>query len=438
MATPRPFRPRGWLLLGCGLAAFLLAWLLGRRDLLTVAMFCFALLAAAYGALHLFKTGFTLKRTVSPMLGQVGQPLEVTLEVHGRNPGGTQSRLVETLPFSFRDMPAFTHPNPVAPRSLRSDYHYTLHPSHRGVFTIGPLRGNFTDPFDVAFLHRRIDDGDRLTIAPAAVPLPAISLTEGRGPDGTHSTRELAHARQDDVMTRDYRHGDPMRRVHWPVTARQGKLMVRAEESVTTPEAQLLLDRRHLAYGEPGRSTERFQAAGRTNAALPDLATTAAFEAAIVAAVSIATHLMEQGYTLGVVDHRGEPAFLTSASAPDPSREEFSGHHGIFDVAAGLAALELSGPGETALPAALAQKLHGGTSLGPLVAVTGLLSEPEAQLLAGNSETIHSSYALLLCEDPAQAEPAVRILHRAGWHAVALTPRTPLLAAWHALDGSTP
>ncbi|MDD0857137.1 DUF58 domain-containing protein [Arthrobacter alpinus] len=36
-------------------------------------------------------------------------------------------------------------------------------------------------------------------------------------------------------MTREYRSGDPLRRVHWPVTARQGKLMVRAEESVTAP-----------------------------------------------------------------------------------------------------------------------------------------------------------------------------------------------------------
>ena len=51
----RPFRTRGWLVLACGVAAFWLAWLLGRRDLLTVAMFCFALLAAAYGALHFFK-----------------------------------------------------------------------------------------------------------------------------------------------------------------------------------------------------------------------------------------------------------------------------------------------------------------------------------------------------------------------------------------------
>lgn len=440
MFTLRPFSTRGWLVLAFGVGALWLAWLLGRRDLLTVAMFCFALLATAYGALHFFKTGFTLKRTISPMLGRVGEPLEVDLEVCGRSPGGTQSRLVEELPFSFRAAPAFSHPNRVSPGSLRSDYHYTLHPAHRGVFTVGPLRGSFSDPFGVASLKRALDDGDQLTIAPAAVELPPISLTDGRGSDGTHSTRELAPARQDDVMTRDYRYGDPLRRVHWPVTARQGRLMVRAEESVATPEAALFLDRRHLAYGEPGHAMERFLVAGRGTVGLPDLVTTAAFETAVVAATSIATHLLELDYTLSVLDHSGGPAFLTSASAIDPAREEFSGNHGIFEVGAGLAALELAGPAEAGLPAALAQKLHGGERRGPVVAVVGLLGGDDALLLAGSSETVHAhgAYAILLCQEGAQAAPALEVLRRAGWRAAAMTPGTPLLEVWGALDEFAP
>ena len=49
-------------------------------------------------------------------------------------------------------------------------------------------------------------------------------------------------------MTREYRHGDPMRRVHWAATARHGELMVRQEESVTTPEATIILDQRLAAF----------------------------------------------------------------------------------------------------------------------------------------------------------------------------------------------
>lgn len=443
------FRPRGWLLLAVAGFLFWLAYVLGRRDLLTISVFCCALPAVAYASLHFFKPGFTLKRTLSPRLGQVGEPVEVTLEVHGRNPGGTSSQLTEDLPFSFRAAPTFTAPQPVAPHSLRSDYFYTLHPAHRGVFTIGPLRGTFTDPFDVASLQRGLDDGDLLTIAPAAVALPVISLTHGRGQDGSQASLELAHARQDDVMTRDYRYGDPLRRVHWPVSARQGKLMVRAEESVTTPKATLILDRRHLAFGDPLRNLERFRLPGLGSAGpgvapqgttslgaagLPELVTTAAFERAVVVAASVTAHLIEHNFAVSLLDHRAAPALLSSKSAPEPTREEFSGATGNFDVAAGLAALELGGPQESALPAILAERLHGGERRGPLFAIMGSLTVAEAQLLAGSAAPTHSAYALLLYPSIAESGPAVQILRRAGWHVSTLTPADTFQQAWAALD----
>lgn len=430
----RIFRPRGWLLLAAGLLALLLASVLGRRDLLTVAIFCFVLPAVAYASLHFFKPGFTLKRTLSPRLGRVGTPVEVTLQVHGRNPAGSQSLLREQLPFSFRLSPTFNHPQPVAPKSRRSDYHYTLHPGHRGVFTVGPLTGTFTDPFDVAALERGLDDGDKLTIAPAALALPLISMTEGRGLDGSLATAELAHSRQDDVMTRDYRYGDSLRRVHWPVTARQGKLMVRDEESVTTPEAVVVLDRRHTAFGAPGRSMELFQIAGRTTTGLPELVTTVGFENAVVAASSIAAHLLEHNFTVTLLDHRADPALLNSASAPDPARDLFAGTQGELDIAAGLAAVELAPVGETTLSTNLAERLHGGERRGPLVAVLGTLTEAEALLLAGRSDSVQHAYALLLCQNREEAGPTAHILRRAGWRVALLTPATTLLAAWADLD----
>ncbi len=437
MFSLKLFRPRGWILLAMGALALLLASVLGRRDLLMLAVFCCALPLVACAAVYLLKPGFTVKRTLAPALGRVGSPVAVSLEVHGRTPGGGRVKLVEELPVSFRDVPTFSHPHPVVPRGLLSRYHYSLHPAHRGVFTVGPLRGQFSDPFDVTYVQRGLDDGGRLTIAPAAVELPSISLTDGRGQDGTRSTPELAHASHDDAMTREYRYGDPLRRVHWPVTARQGKLMVRAEESVTTPEAALVIDRRATAFGESSKAIERFQIAGHSMVGLPELRTTAAFETAIVAAASIATHMLERGYLLRVLDHRGLPGFASSPSAPDPGVEEYSGSQGVFDVAAALAALELSETADAAEAPfinGLAHKLHAGRRRGPLVAVTGLLSDAEALLLADMAESTQSAFAMLLCSEPRQAESALGILRRAGWRATALTPATHLEQAWLQLD----
>ncbi|MGN5734338.1 MULTISPECIES: DUF58 domain-containing protein [Arthrobacter] len=442
-------RPRGWLLFACAVLSLILASILGRRDVLTLAVFCFMLPATAYASLHFFKSGFSLHRHISPLLGRVGEPVEVSLEVRGHNPGGSQSQLVEALPTTFAQVPTFSHPQAGIPRASSSNYHYSLLPRHRGVFTIGPLLCTFTDPFGVASLRRGIDHGDRLTIAPAALELPAISVSEGHGQDGSQSTSELARSHQDDLMTRDYRYGDPLRRVHWALTARQGRLMVRGEEPVTTPEAILILDRRALAFGPsvpsapappaaptaPAPPTNKsLRTATRAAQDLPELATTAAFEEAIVATASIAAHLLERAFTLTLLDHLGAPALLTSASAAEPSRAEYSGGEGSYAVAAGLAAVELAGPGETTLAATLAHRLHDRERRGPVIAVMGALSEAEATLLAGNAEGTQSSYALLVCATATDAEPAAQILRRAGWHAAPVTPATTLWQAWANLD----
>src|SRR3712207_8466628 len=49
-------------------------------------------------------------------------------------------------------------------------------------------------------------------------------------------------------LTRAYRHGDDLRKVHWRATARSGELMVRLEERPWKAQATLLLDTRSRAH----------------------------------------------------------------------------------------------------------------------------------------------------------------------------------------------
>ena len=432
----RFFRPRGWLLIAAGLLSLLFAQVLGRRDLLVAALFLLALPPLASAGLHLFAPGFTVRRSCSPAFVETGTTAIVTLDVQGSTPGGARARLAEQLPAHLINVPRFDYPQPMAPRSRISRYSYKLHPTRRGVLTLGPLTAKFGDPFDVALLERKLDAGDTLTVAPAAVVLPEMSLTGGRGQDGSRTTRQQANPSDDDIMTREYRHGDPMRRVHWPATARQGKLMVRAEESVTTPEAALVLDQRLWAYGGVNKPNSR-----------PDaLLTTPAFEWAVVAAVSIATHLVERSYSLRVLDEEGLPGFRSSRSAPEPDREDFAGQSGTLAVAQALAALELRTPqqapgrGEPAavLSDTLADKLIQTRRRGPVIAVTGMLSHADAMMLAGVIEAAEGAYALVVCPDPAAMEEPLAILRRAGWQAVAATPDTPLLHVWSEVDAPAP
>ncbi len=428
----RIFRPRGWVMMAAGLLALLFAQLLGRRDLLLVAVFLLALPPLASAGLRLLAPGFTVKRRFSPAFVEAGTTAAVTVDVHGSTPGGASARITEQLPAHLIDVPHFDYPNPVSPRSLLSRYSYTLHPTRRGVFTIGPLTARFGDPFDVALLTRDLDKGEPLTVAPAAVVLPEISLTGGRGQDGSRMTRQQANPSDDDVMTREYRHGDPLRRVHWPATARQGRLMVRAEESVTTPEAALVLDQRLWAYGGAAKLPRKADT----------LATTPAFEWAVTAAVSISAHLLERSYALRVLDEAGRPGFLSSRSAAEPGREDFSGQPGALAVAQSLAAVELAAPAraEAAAPLAdvLADRLIQTRRRGPVIAVTGLLTDADAMVLAAAAEAAEGAYAFLICPVPAHMAGPLTILRRAGWQAQAVTPFTPLLKAWLDIDAPVP
>lgn len=441
-----PFRPRGWLLLAAGLLALVLAWVLGRRDLLLVAIFCASLPLLACAGLHGFKPGFSIRRQLTPRLARVGEPVSVVLEMRGQSPAGTRTQLTEQLPPSFHENPRFSHPRPTVPHGLLSRYEYKALPSQRGVFTVGPLRGVFADPFDVAFLQRELDAGEQLAVAPAAVALDHIPLSDGRGHDGSHSNSELANASADDAMTRDYRPGDPLRRVHWAVTARQGKLMVRAEESVTAPEAAIILDQRQAAFG--GTARFAFHPSTRAPGHAPAVPrTTAAFEKAVVAAVSIATHLLERGYTVRVLDQQGDAGFASSPSAAEPLLEDYAGPQGVVDIAVALAALELSATaepsahdqgraGRAAFGEVLAGKLHRGRRRGPIVAVVGHLSAAEAALLASMGESTQWAAALMVCYEPAEAAPALEVLRRAGWQAAVVTPKSSLAAAWESLSSA--
>ena len=84
-----------------------------------------------------------------------------------------------------------------------------------------------------------------LVVVPRVLPLRAAGLTAGHGGGGEGARRSIAVHGEDDVSTREYRHGDDLRKVHWRATARTGELMVRLEE---TP----LAGAGHAAAGHPG------------------------------------------------------------------------------------------------------------------------------------------------------------------------------------------
>jgi uncharacterized protein (DUF58 family) len=435
------FSQRGWGLLAAGAVCLLSAQIMGRRDLLSLGVLLIVLPLVSLAGIRLLKPRFRVYREFNPSPVETSAATTVRLAVARTGYGGGRAIMEERLPPRFGESPAFRFPARSA-RGGTSRYEYHLRSSKRGQYLIGPVTAEFTDPFGLSLHRRSIDDGDTLTVTPAAVELPVTGLAGARGNDGITATRTRANPSDDDVMTREYRPGDPMRRVHWAATAHHGTLMVRQEESVTTPEATIILDQRFAAFS--GGHGSGF--GGNTAVDDHEMITSGTFEWAVVAAISICAHLSERNYALRLLDPRGEPAFLRSPSAPEPESEEFSGASGLQLIAESLAAIQLSGPhhaardhgGQDSGPAVfddhLMDKLSAHRMRGPLIAVLGRISPSEARALAPAAGYGANAFAIIVSERPADSEDALEALRRGGWRAVAVPASVPLPDAWTHFD----
>ena len=443
------FTTRGWGLLAAGATSLLAAQVMGRRDLLALAIFLLVLPLLALTGTRVLKPRFRVYREFHPPAVETAATTTVLLAVARTGAGSGHALMEEKLPDRFGESPVFRFPARAAAGGP-SRYEYHLRSGKRGQFRIGPVTAEFSDPFGLSLHRHAIDDGDILTVTPAAVELPATGLAGARGHDGVTATRIRANPSDDDVMTREYRHGDPMRRVHWAATARHGELMVRQEESATTPEAIIILDQRLAAFprgAHPGPSV--------TDAEGHELSTSAAFEWAVTAAMSVSAHLLERNYALRVLDTDGEPAFLHSPSAPEPLAEEYSGAAGLQSVAEGLAAIHLTGPlhfrrdtksgarrgtpdgtdpGPRPFDDRLMDKLSAHRLRGPVIAILGTLTPGEARSLAPAAGFAANAFALVVIDPGHESAPVLDSLRLGGWRAVNVSASTFLPAAWTAFD----
>lgn len=412
-------------------AALLAAWVLGRRDLLTLAVFLAALPAASAVLLRLARPRLDIRRSFTPPVVEAGTPATVRLAVSAPRLPVSSVTMHEGLPARFGQSPAFHFPPLSARGALRADYEYRLRSGRRGVFRIGPAGAVFIDPLGLARSDQELGGSDRLVVAPAPLPLPAPFPDAAGGPDGTVLHPRPGGPSDDEATTRGYRPGDPMRRVHWAATARHAQLMVRQEQPISTPWATLLLDRREAVHGRSAAASLWEEA--------PDLHTSDSFEWCVTMTVSAAAHLAGAGWALSAVDQAGRPMLAGSSSCADPDRDEFVGGAGLQDFAEGLAALGLQPNGSdagqgTAFGQPLAGKLAEARYRGPLIAVLGALTAAEARALAAMSGPGGQAFAVLALDSPGTAREGIRVLRSAGWQVAAVTPDTPVPVAWSMLD----
>lgn len=383
-------------MLAAGLAAGLAGWLVGQPAVVAVGALLVVLPLAGLAVVR--RSRFTLgsHRTVTPdrlALGQSGEVL-LTVENASRLPSGVlllEDEVSEGLGESGRVLL-----DRIPPRAQRAE-RYPITGLERGRARVGPLTVTVADPFGTAQSRRAFTRTTAVLVTPRIVPLPDPRSSRAPGGQGDTQVRSVSMRGDEDVLPREHRAGDDVRRIHWRATARTGDLMVRREEQSWRSSLVIVLDTRASAHEGTGP--------------------TSTFEWAVSAAASIGVLYRRLGWRVIVLGLHGrviadaatgaagwtagEEALLEPLAEVRPDLEPVAGHIGL-DLQDSSAA----------------------------IAVLGHVTDDIGRALARP----RSGFAGCLVREPAPGDH----LRELGWRVATWTRSRPIEDAWEALGAVDP
>ena len=112
-------------------------------------------------------------------------------------------------------------------------------------------------PFGLWEASRPLEVAAPLLVWPRTFPVGPVPDAEGSQASDGLATRDRAGHWGDPLGVRPYRRGDPLRRVHWGLTARHGELIVREVQSNAVPRVQIVLDSHAAAHAGSGPDGSR-------------------------------------------------------------------------------------------------------------------------------------------------------------------------------------
>ena len=177
----------------------------------------------------------------------------------------------------------------------------------RGVFRLGPPKAYTSDLFGLFNSRKTFDGVNEVTVHPATASIPNFQLSQSVGLHPGMSRRLTQQITPSVSTIRDYVYGDALRRIHWPSTLRQSKLMVKEFDNDARGHTWIVLDMDHaVQHGEEIDNTE---------------------ETAVEVAASVANHLLNADVPVGVLAS-GDKEYIV------PPKRTSSAHNDIMSMLA--------------------------------------------------------------------------------------------------------
>jgi uncharacterized protein (DUF58 family) len=172
----------------------------------------------------------------------------------------------------------------------------------RGGFRLGPTRLVSGDPFGLFLTERTFPAEHSLVVLPMIYEISSFVSPPGLLPGGQVIRRKALDVTPHASGVREYVPGDPMKRIHWPTTARRGQLIVKEFEQDPQAEVWLFMDAHHAVHAEKPYEPPEFVSDGwmfdrRPEYGLPP----STLEYAISISASLAHYYLQQRRAVGLV-----------------------------------------------------------------------------------------------------------------------------------------
>lgn len=245
-----------------------LAALWRRPELAVLGLWFVLALAWSWTRSRRLLDGLTAARTIAPAAFEEDVvPVRLRLENRGRR----RVRFLEVqdrFGAALAERQRLPEAGPIAPRAVKTLRYEGACSQLWGSYRVGPLRLIARDALGLYPAARSLPLQAELSLFPQVHEVEGLVTAGGRP---TLSAEDAASARAGQSLLflglREYQHGDDPRRIHWPATARAGRLMVKEHEVDLVPYLTLFLDldARHRA-GLGRKSTKEYVV--RTGASL--------------------------------------------------------------------------------------------------------------------------------------------------------------------------
>jgi len=295
---------RAWVVLSLG-GLSLVAALATGVDLyfyLTYLLLLILVLSALWSWLML--CGLQITRHTRAQHVQVGHLFEETFSLHNA------SRLPKlwVIVRDHSDLPGYSGGRVIDRLALRSERGWVarLVCERRGRFRLGPLVIASGDPFGLFEFRRKYPQTSSVLVYPATVPLNQFPQPVGYMPGGDSLRRRTHQVTPNAAGAREYAPGDGFNRIHWPSTARKGRLIVKEFELDPMLDVWIFLDMHSEVHViRPVDEVEQAVQGRRSlwtrlNVVELDPSTE---EYAVTAAASVAEYLIRNDRTVGLVAH---------------------------------------------------------------------------------------------------------------------------------------